>query len=168
MKRTILIAGLLLVAFYYQPAYCQIKNGDYLKNENVNKFVGTWKWQSGDTSFIIVLKKEKITIKNPSAVFHFDGLEGWHEFEVNGKIIESSLTSTKMTLTFGGQNSELTGSFFIAFEDLTMNKFGDARFDLVPGSKDKIKWELRDREFTKIIGFTVPTNIIMERVKGKP
>jgi hypothetical protein len=165
MKRTILIIGLLSVAFCFNAAYCQLKNGEYVKNDNINRIVGTWIWQSGDTTFTIVLKKEKVTVNNPVGSNHFDVLQGWHEYAVKGKIIESSIASKKLTLTNGFQNQELRLPVSGDFEDLTRNKFGEARFDLLPGEKDKIEWHLIDREWAEYPGFTVPTNIIMVRVK---
>ena len=40
----------------------EINDGDYIKNDKINKFVGRWQWISGDTLFIIVFEKEKMKL----------------------------------------------------------------------------------------------------------
>ena len=68
----------------------------YIQSQELDKFVGTWKWTSGNDSFEIVLKKEKI-----SDLFDEDTCEdiiyGFHEYKKNNNIIESSLQYANTT-----------------------------------------------------------------------
>lgn len=153
----------------------QIKNGDYIKNDNINKFVGSWQWISGDTSFIIVLEKEKKTLKSDKATINTDAIKGWHKYLINGKVIENTVSSDTESITGmiaqDGNESKLT----IFFNDITKSKSGRATLEFLPGKKDKAQWILKGTPGVKILDvgqvpdytFTVPTNVMMERVKNK-
>ena len=165
------------------------KPGGYGKNENLQKFVGAWQWQSGDSIFIIKLEKFKNKVKSGGLKgYSYDAIIGWHRFMVGDQVIESSLEhegssyeQRTFTILGGGEyvydKSHLaTNSLTIkAFKDLSKYKLGRATLELLPGEKDKARWTLKETPGVKILGvgekpdntFTVPTNVIMERVKEK-
>ena len=164
------------------------KPGGYGKNVNLQKFVGKWQWQSGDTVFVIAL--EKIMLKSKLVAFKGyteDAIIGWHEFRVGEKVIESSLkfeggSFDDRTHTISGGlvyefNSHITENKLTvtSFRDLSKNKSGEATLELLPGEKDKARWVLKEKEGIIFLfpgetydhTFTVPTNVVMERVRNK-
>ena len=87
----------------------EINDGDYIKNDKINKFVGRWQWISGDTLFIIVFEKEKMKLKSDNATINADALKGWHQFTIGEKEIENTILSDKKSMTgiisrFGDEN----------------------------------------------------------------
>lgn len=63
----------------------------YTPNTLMDKFTGHWKWLSGNDSFEMILKKEKIfnIIKDDNSCL--DKIIGFHQYVKNGIVIESSL-----------------------------------------------------------------------------
>jgi hypothetical protein len=159
------------------------KPGGYGQNSNLNKFKGTWHWQSGDTVFTIVLGKYIYKSKRETGFlkgYSRDAIIGWHEYKIGEKIIESSLShvgehrNMKTFTILGGDIHDVDKLTITGFIDLSKSKTGCATLELLPGEKDIAKWELRETPGIKIIDpgetpdytFTVPTNVIMHRVKG--
>ena len=153
----------------------EINDGDYIKNDKINKFVGRWQWISGDTLFIIVFEKEKMKLKSDNATINADALKGWHQFTIGEKEIENTILSDKKSMTgiisrFGDENK-----LNILFRETTKSKSGDATLELLPGEKDKARWVLKEKEGIIFLfpgetydhTFTVPTNVVMERVRNK-
>lgn len=63
-------------------------------NNELDKFVGTWKFSSNDTIFTIVIqKKEKILINNR----YFDKLVGEYSYVINGNEIVNTIPSFSQT-----------------------------------------------------------------------
>lgn len=60
-------------------------------NPNLDKFVGTWKWQNGNKSFTIVLKKQNITLPPIDKNVTADIIYGFHQYNNGSEIIETSL-----------------------------------------------------------------------------
>jgi hypothetical protein len=113
MKKLAFLAAFLIAMVWQANAQEMAnKDGDYAKRPELDKFVGTWVWQSGDSIFTVVLAKTVINIKKsakqndeehykifkepgnterlyPDATM--DYIIGWHELKVNGKVIQSSL-----------------------------------------------------------------------------
>jgi len=84
-----LVIGFFILAISSVCTAQRYKSGDYLVNTNIDKFVGTWKWQSGNDIVIIKLKKVKYLF--PIAGFFQDQLFGAHSYIQNGVVIESTL-----------------------------------------------------------------------------
>ena len=158
------------------------KPGGYGKNVNLQKFVGKWQWQSGDTIFVIVLEKylhksNLIAFKGYSK----DAIMGWHEFRVGEKVVESSLKFEGDKLEegtytiLGGLIQDVNKLTVTSFHYLSKNKSGAATLELLPGEKDKARWVLKEKEGIIFLfpgetydhTFTVPTNVVMERVRNK-
>jgi hypothetical protein len=137
--------------------------------------VGSWQWISGDTSFLIVLEKEKKTLKSDNATINTDAIKGWHKYLINGKVVENTVSTDAKSITGmiaqDGNENKLT----IFFNDITKSKSGRATLEFLHGEKDKAHWILKGTPGVKILDvgqvpdytFTVPTNVIMERIKNK-
>ncbi|SUX46134.1 DUF6705 family protein [Chryseobacterium indoltheticum] len=69
----------------------EIPCSTYTPDTEMDTFVGNWKWTSGNDSFEILLKKEKVfhSISNDHSCV--DRIIGFHQYVKNGTIIESSL-----------------------------------------------------------------------------
>lgn len=69
----------------------QIPCSSYTPNNALDKFTGNWKWISGNDSFEIILKKEKIFDILYDDNSCQDVIIGFHQYVKNGVVIESSL-----------------------------------------------------------------------------
>ena len=69
----------------------QIQCSSYTPKPELDKFTGHWKWTSGNNSFEMVLKKEKIFNITGDTQACKDVIIGFHEYIKNGVLIESSL-----------------------------------------------------------------------------
>ena len=183
MKNLKIILSIMLVVFVSNEIFSQnAENVEDHRNDKMNKFEGTWQWQSGDSLFVIILKKNKLSHKDTKGKTDIlDVLIGWHEFSVNGVIIESSLqyteeTDNKNTRTLiGGVNASDKLIKRLSFNDLSKSKLGKASLELLPGEKDLVRWTLKETPGVKVLlpgeepdyTFTVPTDVIMRRIKKK-
>lgn len=61
--------------------------GSYVTNNNIDKFVGTWKWTSGTNEIIFKVAKFRHTIVD----YDEDILLGSHSYTSNGVLVESTL-----------------------------------------------------------------------------
>ena len=113
--------------------------------------------------------------------YRYDAIIGWHEFRVGEKVIESSLKFEGDKLEegtytiLGGLIQDVNKLTVTSFHDLSKNKSGAATLELLPGEKDKARWVLKEKEGIIFLfpgetydhTFTVPTNVVMERVRNK-
>ena len=65
---------LLSVCFSQTIIAQKITEGEYLKRDKLDKFVGTWEWQSGGEVFRIVLSKQNPTNIELARFFMFNTL----------------------------------------------------------------------------------------------
>ena len=171
MKK-ILFTGLLLLLI--APILkAQPQTGDYLTNSNIDKFVGTWLWQSGNNSVTIQLKKVKFAYSSP--VYYEDVLFGSHCFIENGSVTESTLGDFSMVGPLkkssislyndpAGSADKVTGYI----KNISLNK-KMVRLDLeyVAGTIPQLLWNLSEMNYTKVspetAGFTLPQTITLIR-----
>lgn len=66
------------------------QTGDNIIDNNINKFVGTWKWRSDNKELTLYIKKENIQISTGS-YFKMDALVGFHKLIINNNVIENSI-----------------------------------------------------------------------------
>lgn len=66
------------------------QDGDNMLNNNIDKFIGTWKWEDNGQVFRIVLKKENVKLP-VNMNLRGDVLYGWHEYTINGSVQESDM-----------------------------------------------------------------------------
>ncbi|MDR1056745.1 MAG: hypothetical protein LBL90_13230 [Prevotellaceae bacterium] len=78
-----------------------LKNGDYVADTGINKFVGRWEWKSGNSSFMLIIKKrEKIKyILNPNFTFYNDKALGWYRYIKNGVEVKNTLDNVHSGMT---------------------------------------------------------------------
>lgn len=84
------ILVLLLLVSLVDSFAQQPKKGDYARDAALDKFVGTWQGTQGGQSLKLVLKKEKVHMKDFD--YSRDLLIGWHELTINGQVVESTLS----------------------------------------------------------------------------
>ena len=96
-------------------------SGDYIQDNNINKFIGNWLWKSGNSSLLLTLEKaERVKLVSTVNV-QLDILYGYHKYIKNDSVVENSLEDSdtgydakKHTLLGSSdkKNSNLlTGSF---------------------------------------------------------
>jgi hypothetical protein len=169
MKKILFLLSILISL----KSFSQIPpEGSYTQNLELDKFVGTWIWTSGNDTMKIVLQKQKVHYKTP---FNFDRdqLLGWHSYKKNGVLIESCLQFAGQL--FGTSPLSLYGSTtnprqirFTSFKDITKNKRSDRLFfTMLRNSTTQAQWKLEEshgmRYGTPNYGFTVPTNVIFTK-----
>lgn len=134
MKRILIIVISLFVlntfswAQQYNPPV-----GTTVHNADINKFIGTWRWVSGNDTIVFKLVKENIVLNNSGGM---DFIIGYHLYKIGTNIIESSMQHSSY-YSAGGYYTitglEPTGAGFkrlqIRLSDLSKNK--DDNFELV-------------------------------------
>ena len=146
------------------------KPGDYVIDNNINKFVGTWFGYSNGQRLLVRLKKVKYYYPAPFN-FYADVLIGCHQVIKNNVVVESSMqyidaTNLNQHFTLLG-NSNATNSSVIdmQFIDLTKKKTGQLTLTMNSDTVDQLTWKLVEPEGIKIrppnYGFTVPVNLNM-------
>ena len=133
--------------------------------------IGTWEYHTGSETFRLILQNES-KYKMPDGKF-YNVILGKHSYYYNGKLIEQSLTmpgqdgNPGFTL-FSMPNNDKT--LKLSFKDLSRNKLGQVRLNLVPGSTTRLHWTLSMPSETVSVnkptptGFSVPTDLVLERI----
>jgi hypothetical protein len=157
------------------------EEGSYRHFPELNKYVGTWEWQSGDSTLMITFEKTEFNIKKMYYQAHnasVDVLIGWHTFSIGGKVIQSSMSKKSKTFDYKLKDQTMWGAFYNnfvrinSFQDLiTGAKTTNGKFTLLEGGK-KAHLELSDRrewssnaEYNNSPHFSMPKNIIMQKIK---
>lgn len=160
---------------------CNIAYAQVTINNELNKFVGTWRWTSGNDTVIIVLQKQVCNFLYSSKSAEI--LVGWHKYIKNGQNVEKSTqnigfninsddqnpaTSRKITLT--GKNHGANKIWFYNFCDLTLGKNCNLDFQLLTNSTTQASWKLRNPQGI-FVGpsntngkFTLPKNLILTKI----
>lgn len=93
---------LFLMIFLSQVLYSfGQEEGKYYQIPELEKYVGTWEWKSGDTTMIIDFIVNKVNMKeefgegNPNAFV--DVLFGWHEYSIDNVVKQKSRSNMKKT-----------------------------------------------------------------------
>lgn len=125
-------------------------------NNDINKFVGTWRWTSGSDTVEIVLEKQVYVI--PLTGSHTEDLVGWHRYVKNGSLLQSSLqyvgrdvnidfnsNSLDMKTTLHGSSYQNNPNevFFTRFWDLSLHKNFELFFTMLPNSTTQVNWVLK-------------------------
>jgi len=81
----------------FHLALAQSDAVEFRTDMTLNKFIGTWQYQSSDTVFTIEIMKVIVNSQkhNPKAPTSIDSeqLIGWHELVVSGSVVESNMNS---------------------------------------------------------------------------
>ncbi|MGI8950142.1 MAG: DUF6705 family protein [Chitinophagaceae bacterium] len=167
------ILYLLFASIIYNHTKAQPAPGSYTKDTALNKFVGTWIYQSDTDQVIIVLQKQKIYFQPPLNCYA-DALVGWHSYTKNGQNIESSLSHQntpydKYATILDYSHSPNPESLNLSFDDISKNKGG--RLTITRLSGNKLQWSLHEREIMLslpgkpfVTGFTLPQNMILKKI----
>lgn len=172
MKKIIYTLIVLLSGFMYsQPSSTTIQLlqcSSYTPNSELNKFVGNWKWASGNDSFEMVLKKEKVFDLGKDDQSCEDIIIGFHKYIKNGTIIESTLQNQNSSYALR-LNSISSWSIVINSTELrggikNISNYNNPikfEFEYIDSNHLKIK-SLKNFPGTKIYfpGQTIPSNEI--------
>ena len=188
MKNIILKLTIVLLSLCFSQTIIAQKRteGEYVKNDWLDKFVGTWEWQNGSEVFRIVLSKQKLATYDwygYQVNYYRDVLVGWHFYRNNSGLVESTMDKSGMIFTevvgaiknssiYGGASRSPEYARFTV-KDITKNKKGEGRIEMLPGKTDEARWTLKNPEGVHVItpdspmpppGFTLPTDVIMRKV----
>lgn len=168
---------LILVCLLYLNCVAQFPNaGDNVKNDNVDKFIGTWLWHNGNDSLLFIFKKENVYVKGFD--IHMDVLIGFHKFVKNGVVIENSTEYINTwqndghSTLYGGTDRIVNLNTLTTFiEHTSKNKSVNAEIQYIDSNHIKII-SIENPEGMKIRfpgeapydwSISIPTNIIFTR-----
>ena len=184
MKTLIKIFLLFICLFSAIGSHAQA----YTRDSGIDKYVGTWEWKNGNDILQIVITKQKLLrvkkVNDNITNYYSDVAVGWHSYIKNGVSVESSMGKANTQYTSWGDaydNSTLmggtthTGAFELFFKDITKNKYGSAKLEMLSGSTNEARWTLKPESHLVLVipgkleappkGFSVPTDVIMKKIK---
>ena len=169
---------LIFSIFFTLTSNAQLpQSGEHLYHPNMDNFVGTWKWISGNDVFTFKLKK--VHLYYPAHGYYDDMIMGSHCYIKNGIIIEDNLADFPSV----GQN--LKGSIYIWYhnsnntpnniygqvKDPLNNKSERLYLEFLPAATPTLHWTLESlgggnsyligTTPIKGIGWTLPADIIL-------
>lgn len=149
----ILFLNIILVLLHqlsFSQTFKDAKKGDYIRSSNIDKFIGTWEWKSGNDRFVVTFKKQKI--KSPQ--YSFDALLGWYQYIKDGETIYSYLAkvSDKDTYVTGsatrhddatlvGISNQDSEGILLNFYDEKRQKYAKAWIKMLPGKSNELVWQ---------------------------
>lgn len=144
-------------------------------NNDINKFVGTWKWTNQDKSFTIILKKETILYPMGTNIT-VDNLIGFHKYTVNNVIIENSTEYSNTSYwdrktTIFGKTRDNPNKVMGSFEHLSKNKSVNFTIEYIDATHFKLLsleqrtdlYLLNTGESPRLPGISLPQNIIFTK-----
>ncbi|RCU43354.1 hypothetical protein EIZ47_04040 [Chryseobacterium lacus] len=176
--KTILSFSFIFFVFFIKGQNIEPQPGDNLLNAELNKYVGTWKWESNGTSLTIVFKK--VNAKVPVTMnLYADILFGYHQYKVNNTIVEDSLPFINATfnqkkytiITFGTQPNLPPNRISVGFNHPSKNKSVQGEFEYIDANHIKIV-SLKNYQGIKVNlpgqppydnTITLPQNIILTK-----
>ena len=134
--------------------------------EQNNQFLGTWEAHDNGETFQIILVN-KPNYKGLDGKL-YNVILGKHTYNRGARVIEQSLTSQDYPL-FGVPTT--SNVLQLGYQDLTLKKRGRVTLTLLPNNQ--LRWQLTNSAETITInranpikpGFTVPTDILLRRIK---
>ena len=111
MKNNIIktiFALLIVLSTKMMSQTLNITSGANNINPNLDKYVGTWKWEGNNKSFTIIFKKENVTLPPVSKNVKADILYGFHKYTDGQLIVENSLSFSNNSYN-DGKSSILAG-----------------------------------------------------------
>jgi len=159
MKNIITIV-LLIISFYsckaqspivsftdYYDNYQYRVDGVYVKDTEgfFTPYIGTWKWESGNDSFTIIIRKVAMEyFDNSSKKRYKDMLYGDIRYVINGIELINPLTNGENLLRFSDA-IPINGEYRFSFKDPFKNKYGKVFITLI-NNNTQIKFYLRNNE----------------------
>ncbi|MDE5429496.1 DUF6705 family protein [Elizabethkingia meningoseptica] len=145
MKKVISVICIVLLSVKMMAQDSLSKDIVYTPDKDIDKFIGTWLWKSGDSSLLFVLKKEEKVKLVPTMNVQIDIIYGFHKYIRDGVIIEDSLPY--INTAYKEKKSTLLGSSDNANPNVLTG-------GITHLSKDKsVKYEIQylDNDHIKII-----------------
>jgi len=119
-------------------------NGAYYKdiNNDLNKFIGTWKYTNGTTTLTITLQK-KVMLQNTldSLNFYEDILVGEYKYVENG--VEKINTLSQLSQSWGAYKYNITGNILKNNNNRVDTSFWDPNRD-IEGMEPRMVFERAD------------------------
>lgn len=162
-----------------------LKNNNYIKdiNNDLNKFVGTWKWinpSNPNTYFEINFVKVENWNPNNRKKYFIDKIIGNYKYVENGIQITNTLTNNVYDMNSPNFPNMLTNCFAPYFKDLLINmsdvvkgKTCVADFKIINLNSTILtaNWKLTSNDQIRIgenlpdiqSGFSIPTDIILTK-----
>ena len=155
------------------PTENNIYSNAYFVDNNINKFVGTWRWVSGNDTVLIALKKTKRTIEFPPYTYFEDMLYGCNTYIKNGQLVFSTMqfiNSPNLSNynIAGGSNYQDSTKANLIFGDRPKKRRHNLILQFIAGTPNKLSWHTNGREGACIEpcpppGFTLPRDMILTK-----
>jgi hypothetical protein len=174
MKNIISILFILIMTLAKSQNYPQPNTNH--TDPHLDKFVGTWQWQNGNSSLKLILKKENALMPFPENYFS-DVMIGFHKFISNGSVIEDFSTfnttnfSNKKWSIFAGTDSNNSNLLTGGIEHASKNKNVNFKIEYLSPTQIKLV-NLKNTSGTKITiqgqpafdwSISLPQNIILTK-----
>jgi len=145
-------------------------SGSFNSKPELDKFVGTWKWVSGNDTVILALYKQAIYYA-PPLNYHVENIVGWHRYVKNGVLVENSSQYSGQSY-IGGHSTILAWAksatkIYGVFEDITKNKDCDLYLTMVDNTYTQMNLKIGESRGIRPTGFqygfTLPTSIVLTK-----
>ena len=151
---TLLLIGLLTGFNLYSqqiiddPDAIPSQKGDYIKDNRINEYIGTWEWKNENETLTIVIEKRKLKANLGTDFYVYKDMAlGWYKYVKNGVIIDNNLEQQNIKLNtfndahehaslFGGSNKN---DISFTFQDFKSNKKYRVIMKLSP-NKQEVSW----------------------------
>ncbi|MNE33440.1 hypothetical protein D3C80_1271100 [compost metagenome] len=149
------------------------KESAYLQDSNLDKFVGTWEYNSKLDSTLIIIELHRVKLLMSDAGFYYDTIIGVHTYIKRGVTMETSApfnstnnynAATIMAIDkpFGTNQLKIKTSL----KDITKKKRIVAYLEIQPDNPNALLLSFQDVDGIRINqekGFTMPTNILLTK-----
>jgi hypothetical protein len=167
---TAIIAAMLFTSSCIAQSTLPQSNTNVINN-SLDKFVGTWVWQSGTETVKIILKRDNILMPSPEN-YRMDAIIGFHIYTKGTQVVESSISYANTLFidkhsTILGSNTNGNNILGCTIQGNTRSKL--ARLTLTLNTtQTQLKWVLTNTEGIKIIGYndyssTLPRSITLTK-----
>jgi len=112
-------------------------------NNDLNKFVGTWKYQNGQDEFTVELQK-KLMINDNDGSYIYDMIIGEYLYKKNGVIIINTLADIN-NITISGHSHNISGSSIL-------HKYNNPRCDLCTSLERRTRVIINHPIETEVMG----------------
>ena len=145
--KAIKINFLLICLFFCVNIYGQ----KYHQDPELDKYLGTWEWQSGNEKFTLIITKQKLLFDLVDEIIYFDYAVCWHSYTKNGQIIESTMDKLNAKATVFRNAFDISGLvgnlmhneyISFAYDDKKINKVGVVHLTMLPGKTNEATWQL--------------------------
>lgn len=163
-----------------------LKNNNYIKdtNNDLNKFIGTWKWiNPTNSNTYFEINFFKVLYWNPNNINNFfeDTILGNYKYVENGVIITNTLTwntyndlySNTFPVILSNVEKPLFKELLINMRDVAKNKTCEANFNIIDLNATTLtaNWKLISTDQIRVgnnlpavqPGFSIPTDIVLTK-----